>query len=585
LAWALVGFILRPQICAAQQFDRYGGLTSVNCTAPAARFYTQKLGDRWWLCDPAGHGFFMKGVAYVMPNVDNQQIALNPIKYATGPTSVWELNWSLEQINRLRSWGFDTIADDSYAGLTPNAVDPRWGTSDNTIPAASRMPYTVINDTTRYILQNSSGCGTPSPIKDLINGVGSAYTGYHYNYADYFDPHFPSCVANIVKTSGIHDAATGVHGDYLLYITIDESDQTGGLLSSTGQDFSSLPAGCNGSGHPSWIVLATAPTQSSDASWNATYKDPVVYTKQAMSIWLVNRYHNDIRALDSAWGARYSTFGGNGGWGKGRGLLDEDGTCPSRQWTDRCWVGDQYTLAGETPTMRADMGAFYSYYLDRYLSVMRDAWHNRIYGAAGVLLQMQLGGWSTPPRKEALIEGARYLDLPQLASIPPPPWACPHSQCADAQRRVDFVGRYLGDHPWINWIGVDANPDSAESAYASGTDSPFSSQAARGAAYAGMMAIQLNTRIMATRTYPIVGFYWWSAFDMDSEKLNWGLMTPRDNPYDGRSARVAGIKDQWGYPTGGEERNYGDLISSIKASNFSADRILAASADSTDRKR
>ncbi len=424
-------------------------------------FYTQKMGDRWWLCDPAGNGFFMKGMALEAPNVDNEQAAVNQHKYVTGPTGIWELNWSIEQVNRLLGWGFNTVADDSYAGMTPGYIDAHWSSADNTIPTAQRMPYTFINDTSRYTFQNSAGCASASPVKDLLHGVGPVYTGYAYNYGDYFDPGFSACVANIVKTSKINSIATGSHNDYLLYITIDESDQTGGLLSSAGPDFPSLPAGRNSSGHPGWITLVTAPTQTSNSTWGATYTDPTVYTKRAMSSWLAARYRNSIAALNAAWGSNYSSFGSAGGWGKGTGILDEDGACPGKASGQHCWVGDQYTLADETATMRADMSAFYSYYLDRYLSVMQTQWHNATYGAPGVLLQMQLGGWSTPPRREALVEGAKYIDLPQLTPIPPPTWGCPVGGCTDSQQRVDFVARFLGDRPWINWLGVDANPDSA----------------------------------------------------------------------------------------------------------------------------
>jgi len=102
------------------------------------------MGDRWWLCDPAGNGFFMKGVALDMPNVNTEQSAVNQSKYITGPTSTWELNWSIEQVNRLLSWGFNTVADDSYAGMTPGYIDSQWGIVDGTIPTAQRMPYTFI---------------------------------------------------------------------------------------------------------------------------------------------------------------------------------------------------------------------------------------------------------------------------------------------------------------------------------------------------------------------------------------------------------------------------------------------------------
>jgi len=549
----------------ANGLDTYGGTTNVQCAGGAqAHFYTEQVGDRWWICDPAGNGFFMKGLTLVSFDVDSGQSTLYATKYAEGSTNSWKLNWSLQMARRLMAWGFNTVADGSYDPVHPTNVDSAWGTSDNTIPV--KLPYSFSNNTTRYAFQNSNGCGVSSPIKDLMNGVGSAYTGWRFNYGDYFDPHFNTCVGNIVKNSPLHGQYTGLHNDYLLYITIDEGDQTGGLISSPGQDFTSTPPGHNSSGHPSWIALVTAPTQSSNGSWGATYTDSEVYTKQALSDMLASKY-GTIGALNAAWGSNYSSFGSAGGWGKGTGLLDEDGTCPAKPSGGSCWVGDQYTLAGETAAMQADMGAFYVKWLDQYFGVMQSQWQNPSYGAPGVMLQMLLGGFGTPPRKEALTEGGKYLQLPQLSEMPPPSYICPTGGCTDTQARVDFVVKYLGNKPWMNWQGIDANPDSTEAAYPS--DSPFTTQGQRGAGYQNMMTEQLGAKDSSTGTYHVVGFYWWGAYDMDGEKLNWGLITPRDNPYDGKSSTVTGNGlDQWGYSTGGEVANYSDALSAVVDANL-----------------
>jgi len=238
-------------------------------------------------------------------------------------------------------------------------------------------------------------------------------------------------------------------------------------------------------------------------------------------------------------------------------------------------MGDDITLAGESSAMRADMSAFYAHYLDQYFSVMRAQWHDPAHGAPGVMLTMTMGGWSTPPRKEALTEAAKYLDLIELAPIPASPWACAQSGgCGDNQARIDFVARYAGNIPWWNWEGIDANPDSAESAYPSA--SPYKTQAQRGTAFQGMVTGLLNAKDTATGTYHIVGYQWWDMFDMNNEKLNWGLLTPHDNPYDGKSATIVGNgKDQWGYPTGGETNNYGDFIDDVTTGNSSVYQSIA----------
>ncbi len=87
-----------------------------------------------------------------------------------------------------------------------------------------------------------------------------------------------------------------------------------------------------------------------------------------------------------------------------------------------------------------------------------------------------------------------------------------------------------------------------------------------------MVRASFNAKSSVTGSHPVVGFYWWGAFDQDNERLNWGLISPLDNPYDGRSSTISGIdgtrgKDQWGYGSGGEHSNYGDFISAVKAAN------------------
>ncbi|MBV8361310.1 MAG: hypothetical protein JO189_25740, partial [Deltaproteobacteria bacterium] len=567
-------------VYAATNLDQYGGVIRVACpNGPQPHFHTQKIGSRWWICDPAGHGFFMKGVAAINYNMDTEQYTLNQTKYATGPTTNWVLNWDLEMARRLQAWSFNTVADDSYLGVTPVYKDSGWSalSSDNTIPV--KLPFTTGANISRYAFENIYGCGAPSPIKDLINGVGPTYTGWKYNYGDYFDPNFSTCVGNLIANGSptVHSIAKGIHNDYLLYIYIDEGDQLGGLLGA-GADFPQ-PDDDSFGGHASWITLVTAPTQTSNSTWGVTYSNTTVYTKQELSNFMAARHSNSITSLNAAWNSNYSSFSSAGGWGKGTGLLDENGTCPSKTTSQNCWIGNQFSLVGETSAMQADMSAFYVHYLDQYFSIMRSQWHNPTYGAPGVMLMMIMLGHNTPPRKEVLTEAAKYLDLVQFSAMPTSPWAClghingvctgAMTHPTDNQARLDFIQHYYGDRPWINWLGVAAQPDSAESAHPTSMAS-YSTQTLRGSAYATNIANALAATDMATGTQHVVGFYWWGAFDQDGEAYNWGLLTPRDNPYDGCSATIAGCgKDQWGYPTGGEAANYGDFIGPVTAANTS----------------
>jgi hypothetical protein len=53
-----------------------------------------------------------------------------------------------------------------------------------------------------------------------------------------------------------------------------------------------------------------------------------------------------------------------------------------------------------------------------------------------------------------------------------------------------------------------------------------------------------------------------------AEKSNSGLVTLRGNAYDGEEAVMAIGKDPWGYPTGGEERDYGDFLTGAREANL-----------------
>ncbi|MGC1337149.1 MAG: hypothetical protein WA836_03420, partial [Candidatus Binataceae bacterium] len=259
--FALLAGTLSP--CNAQSLDSYGGTTALRCPSGARpHFYTQKIGNRWWICDPAGNGFFLKGVYAIAPNSNNAQTSFIQAKYAA-PLPNWEANWALEQVRRLQAWGFNTLADYAIGEVNPVSIDPAWGTGDHTIPL--KMPFSGVEMISHDAFQNVNGCGINSPVKDMMNGVGSVYTGWRYNFGDYFDPNLSTCAVNVLAndTWGLpYVMKKSQYSNYLLYVTIDESDQTGFL--DAGPDFLTIGGSGNvGDGpdpaaHAAWITLASA---------------------------------------------------------------------------------------------------------------------------------------------------------------------------------------------------------------------------------------------------------------------------------------------------------------------------------------
>jgi hypothetical protein len=616
-------FATYPTYCAAQ-LDQYGGTMGVHCPkGPKSHFYTQKVGDRWWLCDPAGSGFFIKGVFYAVPNANSN--SLQP-KYTSctnsacsDTTNNWEANWALEQVRRLQSWGFNAFAEGAIDEALPSATDPAWSpySTDNTIPI--KMPFGYETLMTRYAFFNSHKYGK-QPLKDMMNGVGSVFSGWRYRFGDYYDPAFPGFANNLLKNDvdGLQ-LYMSRHSDYFIYAIVDESDDTGmldagpdfqeGDVSNTGQlqGVSTVP-------ELGWLTLVTAPTQSSNSAFGQTYRDHELYSKLAEANYLLNEYvckggstsaacctgngtgicsadpasahyvgstnlTSATKALDAAWAAKYSTLsttdphctgnlqsclqsGTYASFGTGHGMLDEDGTCPSRGWAVACWLGSNpSTLAGETGEMQADMSGFYSAYLDKYFSILTAAFHTY---APGILLGSFGGSYGTPPFREVLIEASKYVDLIQGG---PPTWIC--SACTDQQQRVDFMARYWNG-PWMEWQGFYAQADSPQSRHVT-AGAAYATQAQRGAGYQAMVNSLVNAKD-SNGTYHVVGFEWWDLYDQDSYGENWGLLTATDNPYDGVSATINGINgthgvDRWGYPTGGERANYGDFVSRVTAAN------------------
>ena len=78
------------------------------------------------------------------------------------------------------------------------------------------------------------------------------------------------------------------------------------------------------------FLIAVANFTTSD------HNDPKLYAKYAWSAFLQKKY-DTIAALNAAWGSDYTSFGDDGGYGAGTGVLDEDGR-------HKAWLGaDPYS--------------------------------------------------------------------------------------------------------------------------------------------------------------------------------------------------------------------------------------------------
>jgi Putative Ig domain len=568
-----------------QPLDAYSGFINLPCpNGPQPHFYTQKTGSRWHLCTPAGNAFWMSGVystgGMSDTGIDYQGIDLYSLilsKYAAGYTTSATFNWSLQAVRRMQSWGFNEIAEFEQDWTLPVAVDSVWKTADHTIPV--KLPFSPLVYPALYSLTNSGNYAS-GPVKDIVYGIKSnVYTGYRSQSPDFWDANYVQWLQGALKQGSWPVQWTqGPHSDYLIGLVVDETDRLFGF--GAGPDFPTTANGVINAGyqqpHLGWMVLVTAETQSSNSTWHVTYADTTVYSKQRLSQWLANRYAGNISALNAAWGSNYTTFGASGaGWGVGSGVLDEDGTCPAKKAGLTCWVpADPYTLSGATTAMEQDLDDFLLYHAEGYFSIVKSVLNAQVPGVL-YLGPTVLGTWGAPPRRQILQAAAKYVDVFNLTTMPP---NC--AKCTDIQQRIDFIAQYGGDKPWTTFEGVTANADSYMSRYAKSTDQ-FKTQLARATYYSQMVQGLLSTKDTPTGTYHAVGFKWWELYDDRSLQLDYGLLTRRDDPYDGISATTKTGMDSWGYPTGClttygcEQAAYGDFVDAVILANLNALRTIA----------
>jgi hypothetical protein len=539
-------------VAANPAADKYGGLP-IRVAEPSKFFRVKKTGKRWTFVTPAGNVFFLRGVynVDVRGGADDRGVDYSAVVAQKYGSDRWS-NWAPQTLKRLQAWGFNSTAEYGSLYVTPTHTYGGWTATSGKQPVP--LPFTPLMNAALYAKTNYGGYAS-GPVKDLVQPTkSSVYTGYRAGSPDIWDPNYKQWLAGALQHDfAVQEWLTGPNNDYLIGLVIDETDSLQGF--GPGADFKTINAGqANGGNeqpHLSWLILITPPVQTG-------FADPVVYSKRELGSFLASRYGNNIAALNAAWGASYSSFGSAGGWGVGGGVLDEDGT---HSWVCR----DFLNLAGCSAGMRQDLDDFLLQHARKYFSDVKSVVNTYAPGRL-YLGTTYIGGWGGPARRQVLQAAGENVDVLMTSGIPP--------GTADDQARIDFMAQYLGDKPWVSWEGMLANPDSYLFAYPIpwNMEAASATQAARGQLYTQRVNRLLNARTPAGN-YPVVGFKFWELVDNWGEKSNWGLITRRDNAYDGKEART-GVQPcspettPSGYNCGGEERNYGDFLTAVTAANI-----------------
>jgi len=176
-----------------------------------------------------------------------------------------------------------------------------------------------------------------------------------------------------------------------------------------------------------------------------------------------------------------------------------------------------------------------------------------------------LGTWGAPSNRNVLKAAAQYIDVMAMGG----------RGIALSQPMLDFIYTYYGDKPFYIGEFRTANADSALFGYPD--SGAFTTQQARGQNYLNTITTYPTASYSANGSRPYVGLLWWRYLDSWGEKLNRGLVSLMDDAYDGRES-VTGAGGV-GSPTvpcsaplelylcGGEQKNYGDVISPVTQAN------------------
>jgi hypothetical protein len=246
----------------------------------------------------------------------------------------------------------------------------------------------------------------------------------------------------------------------------------------------------------------------------------------------------------------------NGWMAGGTGLMDEDGR-PAHSG----WIGtDGAALTTSNPNTATDMRAG-MYALDyAYFSAMKSGvdsvFTNAGYAAPMYLGPDTLGTWTSVPSKETLQAASTTVDMAEMG------FAAGYTL---TQPMLNFVATYYG-RPILGMLFMTADADSQWGAGAGG-DGDFATQTARGAAYVSSVQSMLSGT-STSGFNPYIGFLWQQY--VDSEGTNWGLVTLKDNAYDGYESVKASVTcspPTNSYICGGEAGNYGNVISSVIIAN------------------
>jgi hypothetical protein len=331
------------------------------------------------------------------------------------------------------------------------------------------------------------------------------------------------------------------------------------------------------------------------------------------------------------------------GFGIGTGFMDEDCRAGHSAYCGNGSNNTTIFLTGIPAAVQTDINAMTQDWANYYSSTTKattNAWASA-HGFTGSVLNLgpsTLGTWTTPPDRYVLMgmcgttdvissggQGAfsqaetDFVDtycpgLPQITGTyrtanADSPFSWPNSACTHSGTTVtctlatpfkfttsDLIDvtcnnsdyNFVQGHPSVVGAStlsyvVGASPVEASATcnvfYDDANVGGYPSQAARAAAFQSTITASATTKYTSSNIFPFVGYYWWQYNDNEAEKLNWGPVTYRDNPYNGLDDVTAVVGCQApgsAFNCGGELRQNrgGSIIPAIIATNLAIDTAL-----------
>jgi hypothetical protein len=553
LMLALVGLFaagtaLAQSTCPPTTCDQYGGLIAVNIPGGATgRFRVATVGNRIILVDALGHPIF----ALATYNMDFDDRFVNvPAKYGAGARETW----AEQAVKRLLGWNFNSIGEFSTTYVLPSN------------PAVIHIPFTVLLRPALTCMRDDANF-TPQACKDLIDAQDhSVYTGGG-NLVDVFDTNWvPYVTAFIPSNQGIHNPAWGglESSVWSTGASMDEVDMLRGF--GPGPE---IPGSLRIHPHIGWLAISANPVFAGPSpTWGKSYPDAKVYSKFELQAELQAKYVT-IGALNTAWGSNYTTFGTAGGYGVGTGFLDENGR-------HTAWLGTtEGTLVGVSAAVQTDMDAFLLKFAQQYFSIVANA----IRAADPNMLvhgPIAFNSWHGLTRKQILQAAGQSCDIISATGTLSGP----------VQQQFDLTAQYTGNKPVMVYLALSSQTDSpylgnGNPGAADGTDD-FSTQATRGSGYLNEMNFELNYATTSGGLHTLIGMKWWDWFDSTPEGVNWGIVSEKDNTYDGHEPVTATVTCSPPNNTlpanpicGGEVGNFGNFTAAVTSTNTLWRAVLA----------